>query len=83
MGYVPPLQPLPPWIRKPEQEPRTYRVRIVGDHPWQGHCGEIVSIGQSKTFGLPAIARVRLDDGPTVPYGHECFAKAENVMRIE
>ncbi len=46
------------------------RGRIVGEHPWAGHAGEIVRVAQ--TIAGPAVV-VRIDPGHDVPQGHECF----------
>jgi hypothetical protein len=50
------------------------RVMIVGDHPWSGHSGEALELQTFKHL-LPPMVRVRLDDAPDVPEGHECFAE--------
>lgn len=46
------------------------RGRIVGDHPWAGHSGEIVRV--ANTIAGPGVV-VRLDPGHDVPGGHECY----------
>ncbi len=46
------------------------RGRIVGDHPWAGHSGEIVRF--AETIVGPGFV-VRLDPDHDVPEGEECF----------
>ena len=46
------------------------RGRIVGDHPWAGHSGEIVRV--ATTIAGPGVV-VRLDPGHDVPHEHECY----------
>jgi hypothetical protein len=46
------------------------RCKIMGKHPWRGYTGEIVRV-EKTPFGKRPV--VRLDDGPKVPPGQECF----------
>lgn len=46
------------------------RCRLVWNHPWHGHTGEIVRIEKTPWGERPV---VRLDDGLKVPPGQECF----------
>ena len=49
------------------------RVRILGGHPWAGHCATVLSVEQIRGRGL-LYPKVRLDDGPGVPgEAHPCF----------
>jgi len=49
------------------------RVRFVDSHPWAGHTGTVVRVGNTISGRRPI---VRLDPGPNVPCGHECFIMA-------
>ena len=48
------------------------RLTIIADHPWQGHAGTVVAIEQIRGRGQK-YPRVRLDEGPGVPPGLECY----------
>lgn len=59
------------------------RVRIVGDHPWAGHAGLLVSVDELSIGILPKMGRVVLDPADDVPSGHECYALPENLQALE
>lgn len=59
------------------------RVRIVGDHPWAGMTGVVISCEKPAIGILPAMARVRLDDGQNCPHGHECYASRRDLQLME
>ena len=58
------------------------RVCIVGDHPWSGHAGDVVSLPNGKfevtrVLGGEEMLKVTLDDG------HKCFAGKQNLRLLE
>jgi hypothetical protein len=59
----------------------SFRVLVVGDHPWKDHIGWIKpnSDGGYETvrvLGGPVMYKVTLDNG------HECFASAINIRKL-
>lgn len=56
------------------------RGRIVGNHPWAGHSGEIVRV--ANTIAGPGLV-VRLDPKHDVPEGHECFVFSGDLWQTE
>lgn len=46
------------------------RCLLTDNYPWRGHAGEIVRIEKTPWGPRPV---VRLDPGPKVPPGQECF----------
>ncbi len=55
------------------------RVQIIGDHPWTGFFGTVVTIEKPSIGILPVMARVRLDDDQDCPHDHECYVARENL----
>ncbi|MGD0869111.1 MAG: hypothetical protein ABSB88_06140 [Bryobacteraceae bacterium] len=49
------------------------RVRIMGGHPWAGHCATVTAVEQIRGRGL-LYPKVAVDEGPGVPKGgHPSF----------
>lgn len=59
------------------------RVQIVGDHPWAGHAGTLVSVQKPSIGILPVMGRVLLDDAPDVPHAHECFVESKHLRPLK
>jgi hypothetical protein len=57
------------------------RVLLRIGHPWAGHMGTVVAVRQIRRPGL-LYPRVRLDDGPGVPPGHECFVVSPEQIEV-
>lgn len=60
------------------------RVKLVGGHPWAGCTGTAISLDDVGLEGLPfgVQIKVRLDEAPNVPDGHECYAGRDQVALL-
>ena len=61
---------------------RCHRAEAEGirDHPWHGHTSEIIRIEKTLWGERPV---VRLDDGPKVLPGQECFVMKPRRTSVE